>query len=87
MTAIYGGQGLGIQGLRDKSSFEAATGIGMGSNHKVPLNRARLPTPDSCAHLSSRSSPQGPRLDARSDHIGEGACDSPAGSIGEAQTP
>jgi hypothetical protein len=33
---MFGGQGLGIQGLRVNSSFEAATGIGMGSNYKVP---------------------------------------------------
>jgi len=58
-TAIYGGKGLGIPGLRINSSFEAATGIGMGSNYNVPLNRARLPTPDSRTHLSSRSSPKG----------------------------
>jgi len=50
---------LAFRWLRVNSSFEAATGIGMGSNHKVPLSRARLPTPDSCTYLSSRSSPKG----------------------------
>ena len=57
ITKTYGGQGLGIQGLQINSSFEAATGIGMGSHYKVPY--ARSPTPNGRVHLSNCSSPKG----------------------------
>jgi hypothetical protein len=50
---IYGGPGLGIKGLRVNSSFEAATGIGMGSHYKVPSYLAVPPTPNSPVSLSS----------------------------------
>jgi len=58
----YGGQGLGIQGLRINSSFEAATGIGMGSTYKVPLRLAHRPTPDSRTPVSGWSPHKGGRL-------------------------
>ena len=56
---IYSGEGLGIQGLLVNSSFEAATGIGMGSNYRIPSHLALPHTPDNRIALSSRSSPRG----------------------------
>ena len=59
MMTTHGVQGLGIQGLRINSSFEAATGIGMGSHYRVPSNHTRTPALDSPVHLSNWSSPKG----------------------------
>jgi hypothetical protein len=57
--ATYGRHGLGIQGLRINSSFEAATGIGMGSHYKVPSKHVQSPTPDTHIDLPSWSSSKG----------------------------
>ena len=59
MMTTYDGQGLGIKGLRINSSFEAATGIGMGSHYRAPWNHARSSTPNVPVHLSNCSSPKG----------------------------
>ena len=61
IMTTYGGTGLGIQGIRINSSFEAATGIGMGSHYKVPWNRARSPTPNGRVHVLNCSSPKSPK--------------------------
>ena len=43
MMTPYGGQGIGIQGIRISSSFEAAIDTGMSSHYKVPSNHSRTP--------------------------------------------
>jgi hypothetical protein len=62
---MYGGQGLGIQGLRVNSSFEAATGIGMGSNYRIPSPLEPPPTPDCRTPLRSWLPPKGRLLTPR----------------------
>jgi len=59
MMTTHGCHGLGIQGLRVNSSFEAATGIGMGSHYKVPSKQPQSPAPADRIHLPNRSSPKG----------------------------
>ena len=59
MMTTYDCQGLGIQGLRINSSFEAATGIGMGFHYKVPSNHAKSRASNNRNHLPILSSPKG----------------------------
>src|SRR5258706_5261357 len=59
MLTTYVGQGLGIQGLRINSSFDAATGFMMRSPVQVPSDHKRSPALGSPVHLSKWPSPKG----------------------------